>query len=50
MALAAPGKVTLHTAKYRLDQFQNALDDLDAGKVRVAPSSSPDTHAPIPMP
>jgi NAD+-dependent secondary alcohol dehydrogenase Adh1 len=34
MALAARGKVTLHTAKYRLDQFQNALDDLDAGKVR----------------
>ncbi|ACV76953.1 NAD(P)-dependent alcohol dehydrogenase [Nakamurella multipartita] len=34
MALAARGKVTLHTAKYRLDQFQDALDDLDAGKVR----------------
>jgi NAD+-dependent secondary alcohol dehydrogenase Adh1 len=34
MALAARSKVTLHTAKYRLDQFQDALDDLDAGKVR----------------
>ncbi|HOZ59793.1 MAG TPA: NAD(P)-dependent alcohol dehydrogenase [Nakamurella multipartita] len=34
MALAARGKVTLHTAKYRLEQFQDALDDLDAGKVR----------------
>ena len=34
MALAARGKVTLHTAKYGLDQFQDALDDLDAGKVR----------------
>lgn len=34
MALAARGKVNLHTAKYRLDQFQDALDDLDAGKVR----------------
>ena len=34
MALAARGKVTLHTAKYQLDQFQNAIDDLDAGKVR----------------
>jgi NAD+-dependent secondary alcohol dehydrogenase Adh1 len=34
MALAARGKVTLHTAKYQLDQFQDAIDDLDAGKVR----------------
>jgi NAD+-dependent secondary alcohol dehydrogenase Adh1 len=34
MALAAQGKVTLHTSKYRLDDFQNALDDLDAGQVR----------------
>ncbi|WP_395727956.1 NAD(P)-dependent alcohol dehydrogenase [Nakamurella sp.] len=34
MALAARGKVTLHTAKYKLDDFQQAIDDLDAGKVR----------------
>lgn len=34
MALAAQGKVTLHTSKYKLDDFQQAVDDLDAGKVR----------------
>ena len=34
MALAARGAVTLHTAKYALDDFQSALDDLDAGRVR----------------
>ena len=34
MALAARGAVHLHTAKYQLDDFQSALDDLDAGKVR----------------
>jgi NAD+-dependent secondary alcohol dehydrogenase Adh1 len=34
MALAARGAVTLHTAKYRLDDFQSAIDDLDAGNVR----------------
>jgi NAD+-dependent secondary alcohol dehydrogenase Adh1 len=34
MALAAQGKVTLHTAKYALDDFQAAIDDLDAGHVR----------------
>jgi len=34
MVLAAQGKVTLHTTKYRLAEFQQALDDLDAGKVR----------------
>lgn len=34
MALAARGAVTLHTAKYALDDFQSAIDDLDAGKVR----------------
>lgn len=34
MALAAQGKVTLHTTKYPLDQFQQAIDDLDAGLVR----------------
>ncbi|MEE2060136.1 NAD(P)-dependent alcohol dehydrogenase [Rhodococcus artemisiae] len=34
MALAAQGKVTLHTTKYPLDEFQQAIDDLDAGLVR----------------
>lgn len=34
MVLAAQGKVTLHTTKYSLDDFQQALDDLDAGRVR----------------
>ena len=34
MVLAAQGKVKLHTASYRLDQFQQAIDDLHAGKVR----------------
>lgn len=34
MVLAAQGKVTLHTTKYSLDDFQTAIDDLDAGRVR----------------
>ncbi|WP_305786799.1 NAD(P)-dependent alcohol dehydrogenase [Symbioplanes lichenis] len=34
MALAAQGKVTLHTQKYALDNFQEAIDDLAAGRVR----------------
>ena len=34
MALAAQGKVKLHTSKYPLDDFQDAIDDLDAGRVR----------------
>ncbi len=34
MTLAALGKVTLHTSKYALDDFQQAIDDLDAGRVR----------------
>ena len=34
MVLAAQGKVTLHTSKYPLDEFQRAVDDLDAGRVR----------------
>lgn len=34
MALAAQGKVTLHTQQYKLADFQQAIDDLDAGKVR----------------
>jgi hypothetical protein len=34
MALAAQQKVSLHTAKYPMDEFQRALDDLGAGRVR----------------
>ena len=34
MALAAQGKVSLHTVKYRLEDFQQALDDLNAGRIR----------------
>lgn len=34
MALAARGAVTLHTEKYALDDFQSAIDALDAGRVR----------------
>lgn len=34
MVLAAQGKVSLHTSTYALEDFQQALDDLDAGLVR----------------
>lgn len=34
MVLAARGKVTLHTQRYPLASFQQALDDLHAGAVR----------------
>lgn len=34
MALTAQGKVVLHTQKYALDDFQQAVDDLVAGRVR----------------
>ncbi|WP_433504930.1 NAD(P)-dependent alcohol dehydrogenase [Pseudonocardia halophobica] len=34
MELAARGLVTLHTQRYELDDFQQAIDDLDAGRVR----------------
>ncbi|GKV71241.1 NAD(P)-dependent alcohol dehydrogenase [Pseudarthrobacter sp. NCCP-2145] len=34
MALAARGAVTLHTQKYTLDDFQDAISDLEAGLVR----------------
>lgn len=34
MNLTARGLVTLHTERYRLDDFRTALDDLDAGRVR----------------
>ncbi|MCZ7461763.1 NAD(P)-dependent alcohol dehydrogenase [Streptomyces sp. WMMC940] len=34
MVLAARGKVTLHTQRYPLDSFRQALDDLHTGAVR----------------
>jgi NAD+-dependent secondary alcohol dehydrogenase Adh1 len=34
MALAARGLVTLHTQKYALNDFQQAIDDLSSGNVR----------------
>jgi len=34
MALAAEGKVALHTVKYRFSDFDKALDDLHHGRVR----------------
>ena len=34
MVLAAMDRVSLHTQRYPLTSFQQALDDLDAGKVR----------------
>jgi NAD+-dependent secondary alcohol dehydrogenase Adh1 len=34
MALAAQQKVTLHTSKYPLERFQDAIDDLDSGRIR----------------
>ena len=34
MVLAAQGKVKLHTSKYKLDDFQQAIDDLGNVKVR----------------
>lgn len=34
MVLAAQGKVKLHTQQYSLDNFQQAIDDLNAVKVR----------------
>ncbi|MEV0073122.1 MULTISPECIES: NAD(P)-dependent alcohol dehydrogenase [unclassified Amycolatopsis] len=34
MVLAAQDKVKLHTTKYSLDNFQQALDDLDGGRIR----------------
>jgi NAD+-dependent secondary alcohol dehydrogenase Adh1 len=34
MALAERGAVTLHTRKYALEDFQSAVDDLAAGRVR----------------
>jgi NAD+-dependent secondary alcohol dehydrogenase Adh1 len=34
MVLAAQGKVTLHTRTYPLDAVNEAMDDLDAGRLR----------------
>lgn len=34
MVLAAQGRVRLHTTTYPLERFQDALDDLDAGRIR----------------
>ena len=34
MVLAARGHVKLHTQTYALDDFQQAITDLDAGNVR----------------
>ncbi|MEU6539017.1 NAD(P)-dependent alcohol dehydrogenase [Streptomyces sp. NPDC047000] len=34
MVLAAQGRVRLHTTSYPLDRFQDALHDLEAGRVR----------------
>ncbi|MFE5406143.1 NAD(P)-dependent alcohol dehydrogenase [Streptomyces sp. NPDC056580] len=34
MVLVAQGRVRLHTTRYPLDRFQDALADLDAGRVR----------------
>ncbi|MBA8824239.1 NAD+-dependent secondary alcohol dehydrogenase Adh1 [Saccharopolyspora lacisalsi] len=34
MTLAARGEVRLHTTKYPLEDFQHALDDLEAGRIR----------------
>ena len=34
MVLAAQDKVRLHTTKYPLESFQEALDDLEAGRIR----------------
>jgi NAD+-dependent secondary alcohol dehydrogenase Adh1 len=34
MSLAATGRVTLHTTTFALDDYQQAIDDLDAGRIR----------------
>jgi NAD+-dependent secondary alcohol dehydrogenase Adh1 len=34
MVLAARGQVRLHTTTYPLEHFQDALDDLAAGRIR----------------
>lgn len=44
MALAAEGKVTLHTVKYQLSDFQRAFDDLNAGRVQGRAVLVPDVN------
>ncbi|MDQ2725007.1 MAG: zinc-binding dehydrogenase, partial [Actinomycetota bacterium] len=34
MSLAAAGQVKLHTRQYPLDQYAQAIEDLDSGQVR----------------
>ena len=41
MVLAAQGRVVLHTEKYPLDRFQDALDDLEAGTRARSGSGDP---------
>ena len=41
MTLTAQGKVTLHTSTYPLDAINDAMADLDGGRLRAAASSSP---------
>jgi NAD+-dependent secondary alcohol dehydrogenase Adh1 len=34
MVLAAQGKVTLHTRSYPLEEVNQAMDDLDSGRLQ----------------
>lgn len=44
MALAADGRVYLHTVKYPLSRYHDALDDLDNGRVRGRAVLVPDAE------
>lgn len=44
MALAAQGRVTLHTVKYSLSDFNKALDDLNNGRVKGRAVLIPDEN------
>jgi NAD+-dependent secondary alcohol dehydrogenase Adh1 len=44
MVLAARGAVRLHTATYPLEDFQKAVDDLDAGRIRGRAILTPGPH------
>lgn len=44
MALAADGRVHLHTVKYPLSRYQEALDDLDGGRIRGRAVLVPDAE------
>ncbi len=44
MALAAAGKVRLHTRTYSLDDYAKAIDDLDGGRVRGRAILVPGAH------